>query len=77
MAISNRSEAGLRIADSMCLALYLLLLCFEVIILTRFVIPLRIKSPYIISFYAFLTILLSSSCIELMTRLCSDDPAFY
>ena len=67
----NEVNLGLCIADSFCMGFSVLLFGFEMLILFRYVFPLRIKSPYIISFYVLLTLLLISDMIKVSTRLCT------
>lgn len=61
-------DRGLKIADYCCLASYTGIMAFEIFIVIRYLIPLRIKSPYILMFYALLTVVLVSSIIEIACR---------
>jgi len=69
-------ELGLEICDYCSVGCYLLLLAFEIFIIIYYLIPLRIKSAYIILFYLTLAILLSSSITEGISRLFYKDPGF-
>lgn len=69
-------ELGLQIADCVLVGMYCILLCFEVFIIARYLVPLRIKSLYIILFYVVLFLLLSSSTVELVCRVANDDPGY-
>ena len=63
--------------DGCCLTLYFSLLFFLIYIVIKYLIPLRIKSPYILMFYGLLSILLLSQIIVMFARLVFDDPGFY
>jgi len=67
---------GLRISDSVCFAIYIGCLAYEIYIVFKYLIPLRIKSPYILLFYSMLTVMLVSMIIMLAERLFGDDPGF-
>jgi len=67
---------GLRISDSVCFAIYIGCLAFETYIIKKYLIPLRIKSPYILMFYCMLTVMLVSMIIMLAERLFGNDPGF-
>ena len=66
---NDDANLGLCIADSFCLGFSILLFSFEMVILYRYVFPLHIKSPYIISFYVLLAMLLVSDMVKVSTRL--------
>ena len=61
-------DKGLTIADSVMFAVYAFLFLCEVIIVTKYLVPLRIKSPYIFLFYSILAVLLLSNSLELIAR---------
>ena len=80
----------LDIIDGFCLVCYAILFMYQVMILTKYLIPLGIKDRYIIIlssnfiikfylqiFYFFLTVLLVSSMMEIAVRLATGDPAYY
>ena len=69
-------ELGLQISDYCSVTCYSLLLIFEMFIIIYYLIPLHIKSAYIILFYLTLAILLSSSITEGISRLAYKDPGF-
>ena len=69
-------DLALKVADSLCLSFYILLFVLEAFVIGRYVIPLKITSPYILAFFIFLTILLISSILELIFRLAFEDPGF-
>mmetsp|Transcript_9882 Transcript_9882/g.12256 ORF Transcript_9882/g.12256 Transcript_9882/m.12256 type:complete len:308 (+) Transcript_9882:3-926(+) len=71
------AQLGLLLADTCLLAVYSLLFGFEIFVMVRYLYPLRIKSPYIISFYIFLTVLMLSSIIELFLRLILAQTGYY
>ena len=58
MVYDYDASGDLMISDSIWLSLSCLLLLYEIFIIVRYLIPLRIKSPYILLFYMMLTILL-------------------
>lgn len=62
-------ELGLVITDTCFLALYTLLFGFDIFVIVKYLIPLRMSSPYIIAFYFFLTVLLVCSIVEMWCRL--------
>ena len=68
---------GLTMADTILLAIYLLLLGFEVFVIIHFLVPLKIRSPYIILFYTLLTTLLLASICELFIRLVLNQTGYY
>ena len=70
-------ELGLRIADYCCLCFYSLLLSFEIFIISRYLVPLKITSPYILMFYIILGLLLISSIIEMLSRVTNSDPGWF
>ncbi len=69
-------DLGLKIADAVCLAVYFGYLQYVVFIIFKYLIPLRIKSPYILSFYVVLTIMLICMCTMITMRLIFNDPGF-
>jgi hypothetical protein len=69
-------ELGLEIADYICVTFYLILILSEIFIIIYYIIPLRIKSVYIILFYTTLCVVLSSSISEGICRLAYEDPGF-
>ena len=76
MEEDDNVSLAVKIADGCCLTMYSLILCFEVVIIARYLIPLRIKSFYILTFYVLLAILLISSMVEVIYRLAFDDPGY-
>ena len=60
---------GLIVADTCLLAFYALLLGYEIFVIVKYLAPLRITSTYILLFYFLLSVLLSSSIIELFPRM--------
>ena len=69
-------DLALQVADGLCLTFYTLLVIFEAFVIGRYLIPLKITSPYILAFFIFLTILLISSMLEIIFRLAFEDPGF-
>ena len=69
-------DKGLTIADSIMFAIYAFLFLIEVIIVTKYLVPLRIKSPYIFFFYSTLAVLLVSNSLELIARQKDGDAAY-
>lgn len=67
---------GLEIADFVSVIFYLLLFICELFIVMYYLLPLRIKSAYIIMFYLTLSALLVSASIEGITRLAKGDPGY-
>ena len=59
----------LQICDIGSVVGYSLLLIVELVVCAKYLIPLRVKSPYILLFYISLFVLLVSSLIEILTRL--------
>ena len=76
MGLDYNPEVGLLIADIGNITCSVIMLLFEIIIIIRFLIPLRIKSPYILIFYLILGIMLLSNIVELGTRIYNGDPGF-
>lgn len=76
MGLNYNPEVGLLIADIGNITCSVIMLLFEIIIIIRFLIPLRIKSPYILIFYLILGIMLLSNIVELGTRIYNGDPGF-
>ena len=76
MGLEYNAEKGLMIADASWIVCNAIMFLFEVIIIMRFVIPLRIKSPYLLLFYFILAILLLANIVEASTRLYNGDPGF-
>ena len=74
--MSYNAELELRVADISLTTCYFGLLFFEIFIIVRYLVPLRIKSTYIILFYFCLFVLLISSIVELMCRISSDDSGY-
>lgn len=71
------AELGLTLSDTMLLAIYLLLLGFEVYVIVHFLIPLRVRSPYIITFYFILSWLLVSVIVGLFLRLVLNQTGYF
>lgn len=69
-------EIGLEIADYSLVVCYFVLIGLQVFIIACYLVPLRIKSLYIILFYVMLFLLLSSSTVELLCRISNDDPGY-
>ena len=76
MGLNYNPEVGLLIADIGGIVCNVIMLLFEIIIIIRFLIPLRIKSPYILLFYLILGIMLVSSIVEQSTRVYNGDPGY-
>ena len=76
MGLDYNPEVGLLIADIGNITCSVIMLLFEIIIIIRFLIPLRIKSPYILLFYLILGIMLLSNILEQGTRIYNGDPGF-
>ena len=76
MGLNYNPEVGLLIADIGNITCSVIMLLFEIIIIIRFLIPLRVKSPYILIFYLILGIMLLSNIVELGTRIYNGDPGF-
>ena len=66
----------LTITDSMMFAIYSFLFLLEVVIVTKYLVPLRIKSPYIFCFYSTLAVLLVSKSLEVIARQKDGDAAW-
>ena len=66
----------LTITDSMMFAIYSFLFLLEVVIVTKYLVPLRIKSPYIFCFYSTLAVLLISKSLEVIARQKDGDAAY-
>ena len=69
-------DRGLTITDSMMFAIYSFLFLLEIVIVTKYLVPLRIKSPYIFCFYSTLAVLLVSNSLELIARQKDGDAAY-
>jgi hypothetical protein len=69
-------DLGLKIADGVCFTIYVGYLAYEIYIIFKYLIPLRIKSPYILMFYLMLAVLLSTMIIMIAMRLWYNDPGF-
>ena len=67
---------GLEIADCISVVCYLTLLACELCIVMYYLIPLCIKSIYIVAFYLTLSALLISSSLEGISRLSKGDPGY-
>ena len=76
MVLIHDAEKGLMIADVCCIVFNVIMLLFELIIIIRFLVPLRIKSPYILLFYILLGIMLIANILEAGTRVYNGDPGF-
>lgn len=76
MAKYLTKDRGLTISDSLMFTLYCILFLLEIIILTKYLVPLRIKSPYIFAFYSTLAVLLVSNSLELIARQKDGDAAY-
>ena len=76
MGLDYNPEVGLMIADIACIVCNVIMLLFEIIIIIRFLIPLRIKSPYILLFYVILGITLLANIVEQGTRVYNGDPGY-
>ena len=74
MVVGYEPGKGLTIADSIWLAFNTIILIFEIFIIVRYLIPLRIKSPYILLFYSILTVLMSAQIMEVTVRIYDGDP---
>ena len=74
--IAHNSEFALKIVDAVTISLITIVFAFEVFIIVRYLIPLRIKSPYILLFYLILTIQLLSYGMYVAIRLYNGDPGF-
>ena len=74
--INFNPDKGLTIADSIWVASNTLILFGEIYIIVKYLVPLRIKSPYILLFYSILTILLLAQIVEGCSRLNTGDPGF-
>ena len=60
---------GLLIADSCLLVIYTLLFSYEIFVIFRYLVPLKIKSLYMIIFYVLLGIMIASCMVMLFFRL--------
>ena len=60
---------GLSIGDSCLFVIYSLLLAYELFIVFRYLLPLKIKSPYVITFYVLLGLMVLSNMFVLFCRL--------
>ena len=60
----------------MMFAIYSFLFLLEVVIVTKYLVPLRIKSPYIFCFYSTLAVLLISKSLEVIARQKDGDAAY-
>ena len=60
----------------MMFAIYSFLFLLEVVIVTKYLVPLRIKSPYIFCFYSTLAVLLVSKSLEVIARQKDGDAAW-
>ena len=74
--MSYNHELGLRSADISILVVYSLLFLFEIFIIIYYLIPLRIKSAYILLFYFVMAICVVSVMVEVSCRLAYRDPGF-
>ena len=64
MGFDYDPSLGLRIGDSCLFVIYGLLFAFEIFVIVRYMVPLKIKSPYVIAFYFFLGMMvLSNMCV--------------
>lgn len=62
--------------DMACLLCYSVLFMYMILIIVKYLAPLKIKDRYIIAFYAVLTVMLCSAMMEIVARLMDQDPAF-
>ena len=76
MGFDYNAERGLLLADSSWIVCNITILLSEIIIIVKYLIPLRIKSPYLLLFYIILAILLLANIVEAITRLYNGDPGF-
>ena len=49
---------------------------FELIVLVKYMLPLRIKDPYILMFHFFVIVLMVSVIMETTARLVTNDPGY-
>ena len=76
MAKYFTQDRGLTITDSIMFAIYSFLFLLEVVIVTKYLVPLRIKSYYIFCFYSILAVLLVSNSLEVIARQKDGDAAY-
>ena len=76
MGLDYDPEVGLLIADIGGIVCNVIMLLFEIIIIIRFLIPLRVKSLYILLFYLILGVMLLANIVEQVTRVYNGDPGF-
>ena len=66
----------LEIIDGVCLICYAILFMYQILIITKYLVPLKIRDRYIIAFYLVLTVCLTTMMMEIIARLINNDPAF-
>ena len=66
----------LTVIDGTCLICYAILFMYQMLIIAKFLVPLKIKDRYTILFYFFLNCLLISSGMELIARLAEGDSSY-
>ena len=49
---------------------------FELIVLVKYMLPLRIKDPYILLFHFFVIVLMTSVIMETTARMITNDPGY-
>ena len=70
------STSTLQITDSICLACYGATCMFEIVVLVKYMFPLRIKDPYILMFHFLLLLLIVSAIVETTARMIYHDPGY-
>ena len=74
--MTKTMEEKLEIIDGVCLISYAALFLYQTLILTKYVVPLKIRDRYIMAFYFFSTVMLMFAMMEIIARLIDKDPAF-
>ena len=74
--MTKTTEEKLEIVDGVCLLSYAALLLYQVLIISKYLIPLKIRDRYIMAFYFFSTVMLVAAIMEIIARLVDKDPAF-
>lgn len=67
---------GLLIADSVLLSIYVILFAYEIYVVFHYLVPLRIKSPYMIASFVILSCMFVSCIVMLLCRLLLDQTGY-
>ena len=74
--MTMKIEKKLEVIDGVCLLFYSTLFLYQVLIITKYLVPLKIRDRYIIAFYIVFSVMLITSVMEVIARLIDKDPAF-